>query len=109
MNPRVLVIMHAEQRFAQGPGGYNDVDVEGSGKAEVYQNGQVLEGTWQKSDILKEDPLTFKTALGETIEFVPGQVWMHVVDSRTPVTWTPGTGVPPETQTGETPQNLGNE
>ncbi|MDP3685367.1 MAG: DUF3048 domain-containing protein [bacterium] len=108
VNPRVVVIMHAEQRLAQGAGGYNDVDVEGTGKAEVYQNGQVLQGVWQKSDIRKEDPLTFKTTLGETIEFVPGQVWIHVVDSRTPVTWTPGTEVPVGVQTGETPTNLGN-
>ncbi|TSC71977.1 MAG: hypothetical protein G01um101438_808 [Parcubacteria group bacterium Gr01-1014_38] len=107
VNPRVVVIMHAEQRLAQGPGGYNDVDVEGSGKAEVYQNGHLLQGTWQKSDIRKEDPLTFRTALGETIEFAPGQIWIHVVDSRTPVTWTPGSGTPPEPQAGETPTNLG--
>lgn len=108
VNPRVVVIMHAEQRLAQGAGGYNDVDVEGTGKAEVYQNGQVLQGTWQKSDIRKEDPLTFKTTLGETIEFVPGQVWIHVVDSRTPVTWASGTEAPAEAQTGETPRDLGN-
>lgn len=107
VSPKVLIVMHAEQRFANGPGGYNDVDVEGSGAVEVYQNGQVISGTWSKSEIHKQDPLVFRTPLGRSIEFVPGQIWIHVSDSKTPVTWTPGPGAPPELQAGDTPRNLG--
>lgn len=107
VNPKVLVVVHTNQRLANGPGGYNDVDVEGTGKAVVYQNGQVIEGTWGKSTIHKQDPLRFKTALGKPIEFIPGQIWIHIVDSRTPVVWTPGTQPPPELQTGDTPKNFG--
>jgi hypothetical protein len=93
--------------LAKGPGGYNDVDIEGTGPAEVYQNGQVLQGTWAKSEIHKQDPLVFRTALGTPMAFVPGQIWMHVVDSRTPVVWTPGATPPLEASLGETPKNLG--
>ena len=107
VRPTVLVVMHAEQRFAKGPGGYNDVDVEGQGPLEVYQNGLVIQGTWSKSDVHKQDPLTFVTLLGVPIAFVPGQVWIHVVDSRTPVVWTPGPSAPSEPAGGDTPAFLG--
>lgn len=107
VDPKVLVVIHAEQRVARGPGGYNDVDIEGTGPAEIYQNGQVVQGTWSKNEIHKQDPLVFHTALGAPMAFVPGQIWMHVVDSRTPVVWTPGLTAPPEVQGGETPANLG--
>lgn len=107
VDPKVLIVMHAEQQFAKGPGGYNDVNVEGSGTVEVYQNGQVITGTWSKSEVHKQDPLLFHTALGTTISFVPGQIWIHVVDGQTSVTWTPGPSVPQELETGETPGSLG--
>ncbi len=107
VDPKVVVVVHTNQRLANGPGGYNDVDVEGTGKAVVYQNGQVIEGTWEKNLIHKQDPLHFNSALGKAIEFVPGQVWMHIVDSRTQVVWTQGTQAPPELNTGDTPTNFG--
>lgn len=107
VDPKVLIVMHAEQQFAKGPGGYNDVNVEGSGAVEVYQNGQVITGTWSKNEVHKQDPLLFHTALGKPIEFVPGQIWIHVVDSKTPVVWTSGLAIPPELQGSETPKNLG--
>lgn len=107
VSPKVVIVLHAEQRFAPGPGGYNDVDIEGSGPVEVYQNGQVISGTWSKSEAHKQDPLLFQTALGRPVAFVPGQIWIHVVDGKTPVTWTSGSTPPPETGTGETPASLG--
>lgn len=107
ISPKVLVVIHVKQRLAKGAGGYNDVDIEGTGPAAVYQNGQVIQGTWAKSDIHKQDPLVFVTALGAPIAFVPGQIWMHVVDSQTPVLWTPGVVAPPEVQGEETPKNFG--
>lgn len=107
VNPRVVVIMHADQRLASGPGGYNDVDVEGTGRAEVYQDGQVIQGFWEKSATHKQDPVHFRDALGQEIPFVRGQVWIHVVDPRTAVRWTPGLSAPPELETEKTPANLG--
>ncbi len=107
VQPKVLAVVYTSQRLANGPGGYNDVDVEGSGKAEIYQNGQVVTGTWEKSVIKKEDPLHFKDASGKEIPLVRGQLWISIVDQDTPVRWTAGTATPAELNTGNTPTNLG--
>lgn len=107
VNPKVLVVAYSQQRLANGPGGYNDVDVEGTGKVEVYQNGQVIPGTWSKSEIHKQDPLVFRDASGQEIPLVRGQLWVHFVDGRTAVRWATGATAPPELDTGTTPANLG--
>ena len=107
VEPKVLAVVYTQQRLANGPGGYNDVDVEGSGKAEIYQNGQVIPATWSKSIIDKQDPLHFKDASGKEIPFVRGQLWISVVDQDTQVRWTAGSSAPAELETGATPANLG--
>jgi len=107
VDPKVLAVVYTNQRLADGPGGYNDVDVEGSGKAEIYQNGQLIPATWSKSIVDKQDPLHFKDASGKDIPFVRGQLWISVVDSGTTVRWTPGSSAPAELQTGDTPASLG--
>jgi hypothetical protein len=107
VEPKVLAVVYTQQRLANGPGGYNDVDIEGSGKAEIYQNGQVISATWSKSIIDKQDPLHFKDVSGKEIPFVRGQLWISVVDQDTQVRWTAGAGVPAELSTGTTPANLG--
>lgn len=107
VEPKVVAVVYTQQRLANGPGGYNDVDVEGTGKAEIYQNGQVIPATWSKSVIDKQDPLHFKDASGNEIPFVRGQLWISVVDQDTQVRWTSGSTAPAELETGDTPANLG--
>lgn len=107
VNPKVLVVALSDQRLADGPGGYNDVKVEGRGEARVYQNGQEIIGTWEKNEIHKQDPLTIRDAAGQPLPFVRGQLWIHFTDPRTPVRWTPGSAAPSELDTGTTPAGLG--
>lgn len=114
VEPKVLAVVYTQQRLANGPGGYNDVDIENrpgldqsQQKAEIYQNGQVIPATWSKSIIDKQDPLHFKDASGNEIPFVRGQLWISVVDQDTQVRWTPGVAAPAELSTGTTPANLG--
>lgn len=89
VSPKVVVIAHTRQRLAVPGQPYNDVDVEGSGEAEIFQNGQEITATWEKSEIHKQDPLVFRDEEGNTIPFVRGQLWIHFVDEVTPVAWTP--------------------
>ncbi len=81
-----VVIMRAFSRQIEGPD-YNDLDIEGTGQCQVYQNGLVIPGTWQKS---KNDPtsrLYFLDENGDEIPFVPGQIWIEIVEPSQEVSW----------------------
>lgn len=108
VSPKVLVVAHTTMNLMKQGEPYVGVGTEGSGKMEIYQNGKVIEGTWQKSTIKKEDPPHFLDASGKQIELVRGQIWIHYVDdASTQVRWTPGSSAPAELDTGTTPANLG--
>lgn len=87
--PSSVVIMRATNEFADGPGGYNDVSVRGSGKIEVYQDGQVILGTWSKSKTQFDDPVKFLNEQGEPVEFVRGQIWVMTPSDDIAVAWEP--------------------
>lgn len=82
-----VVIMRADERLAKPGEQYNDVDVEGEGNAEVYQNGGVIKGTWKKDIINKQSKLYFYNSQGEEVKYVPGQIWIEVVPPDRRVTW----------------------
>jgi hypothetical protein len=48
----------------------------GTGKAYVFTNGVVYEGTWSRTDRLK--PFELKDSAGGTIKLTPGQTFVHV-------------------------------
>lgn len=50
--------------------------VVGSGDAEVFRNGQVVKGSWSKSD---RDAKTEYTADGKVIPLQPGRTWVELV------------------------------
>ncbi len=87
--PSVVVIMRATNQFAQGPGGYNDVAIEGEGEAAIYQDGREIKGRWRKDERYKNDPVHFLDEQGNEITFTRGQIWIMAVEPNTSVTWEP--------------------
>lgn len=83
-----VVIMRAGARQIEGQ--YNDVDVEGSGICQVYQNGQVIDCTWQKDRTNQASKLTFLDSAGREIKFTPGQIWIEIVQPDQKVSWVYG-------------------
>ncbi|RJO59413.1 DUF3048 domain-containing protein [Candidatus Parcubacteria bacterium] len=55
-----------------------NITVVGEGKALVFQDGQVITGTWKKSSV--EARLKFFDATGAVIKLNRGQTWVEVVD-----------------------------
>ncbi len=72
-----VAVMIAASRQIEGQ--YNDVDVEGSGKAKIYRNGEEILGTWKKSAADQTSKLFFYDSAGQEIKFIPGQIWVEVV------------------------------
>ena len=73
-----VVVMRARSRQIEGQ--YNDVDIEGEGDLEVYQLGKVIKGKWVKDKFNKKSKLYFLNELGEEIKFVPGKIWVEIVE-----------------------------
>jgi len=92
--PSVVVIMRATNQFADGPGGYNDMGIEGTGALEVYQDGRVIKGTWQKNELYKTEAVKFLDEQGKEITFTRGQVWVMAVEPEVTVTWEPAIASP---------------
>jgi hypothetical protein len=59
--------------------------VTGTGKALVFQNGEVIEGTWKKATALDREVFYDKT--GSEIQMVRGQTWVEVVPAQNKVTY----------------------
>jgi hypothetical protein len=59
---------------------YNDLDLEGCGECQLYQNGQVTDCSWQKSEKEPASKLEFLNKNGQEIKFVPGQTWIEIIE-----------------------------
>ncbi len=81
-----IVVMQASSVQIEGPY-YNDLDLEGSGDCQVYQNGIVIDCTWQKSEIKPYSKLKFLNDNNQEIPFVPGQIWIEIIEPGQRVTW----------------------
>ena len=81
-----IVVMRAFSRQIQGPD-YNDLDIEGKGECQVYQNGQVIPCTWWKSKSNPASKLYFLDEDNQEIPFVPGQTWIEIVEPNQEVSW----------------------
>ena len=81
-----IVIMRAASRQIEGPY-YNDVDVEGYGKCQIYQNGIVNECSWEKDPNDPSSRLYFYDKKGKEIKFIPGSIWINIVEPDQNIKW----------------------
>lgn len=76
----VLVVIVGEYFIASPPGSGTAVpatDSVGEGRALVFANGQVLDGTWARDD--PEEPFELTTTAGSPMLVPPGYVWISLV------------------------------
>ncbi|MEK7557066.1 MAG: DUF3048 domain-containing protein [Patescibacteria group bacterium] len=85
--PSAIIVARAENRLADGPGGYNEMAIEGEGDMTVYQDGRTIPGRWEKNVLNKRDPMIFTNQAGEPIRFTRGQIWAMAVEPHITVTW----------------------
>lgn len=76
MAPSVVIAMVVSERRASD--NYHEViTTTGSGKAYVFQNGNVVEGTWNKPT--KVDQIKFLDQDGKEIKLAPGQTFVSAI------------------------------
>jgi len=81
-----IVIMKVFSEQIEGPD-YNDLDIEGKGDCQIYQNGDVVDCIWQKDSYPTSSKLYFWDMQGKEITFIPGQTWIELVELEQKVIW----------------------
>jgi len=59
--------------------------VTGTGKAIIFQNGDVIKGAWTK--LKPTDREIFTDASGEEIKMVRGQTWVEIVPAQNEISY----------------------
>lgn len=78
MAPSVVIAMIVSERRASD--NYHEViTTTGSGKAYIFQNGDVIEGTWNKPT--KDDQIRFTDDNNHEIKLAPGQTFISAIPS----------------------------
>jgi len=79
-----------------GVGRYNNIemgdpwfDTKDTGDAFFYMNGKETKGIWKKDKSKLESKLTFYQADGNEVRFVPGQIWVDIVEPGYGIKWDP--------------------
>lgn len=77
-------------------GRYNNVqigdpwyDSKDSGQAKYYINGQEIDGTWKKDRSKIDSKLFFYDSAGQEIKFVPGLIWVEILEPGQALKWEP--------------------
>ena len=65
-------------------------DQTDSGDAYYFMNGKQERGTWKKDKSNLGSKLMMFDAAGREVKFVPGQIWVNVVEPGTACEWQPG-------------------
>lgn len=85
LSAKNIVILFAKERGPVDRNGHMFYTTVGSGKALVFQNGQVTTGTWEKD--ARTDRTKFLDTSGREISFVRGTIWIEVVPAGNKVSY----------------------
>lgn len=93
--PKNIAVVIAKSEQIEGQ--YNNVelgdpwmDTVDSGDAFYYFNGQEYRGTWKKDKSTIDSKLFFYDENGQEIKFVPGQIWVEIVEPGQGLKWRTG-------------------
>ncbi|HCO99421.1 MAG TPA: hypothetical protein DIT56_02330, partial [Candidatus Moranbacteria bacterium] len=94
--PKNVVVMIADaapikvgEQYANIQIGDPWFDQNDSGSAFFYMNGQQYKGVWKKDKSKIDSKLFFFDETGQEIKFVPGQIWVDIIDPGQALRWTP--------------------
>ncbi len=80
LKARNIVVQYVDTKVIDGEGRL-EMDMIGSGKALVFNNGIAYQARWEKEDL--HSPTRYLTVKGEEIKFMPGQTWIQIVPTGT--------------------------
>jgi len=92
LSPKNVVVMIASSEQIEGQ--YNNVqlgdpwyDQLDSGDTFYYMNGKEYRGKWKKDKSRIDSKLLFLDEKGEEVKFVPGQIWVEILEPGQKLKW----------------------
>ncbi len=83
--PTVVVAIKVVMSLGFEDGNREQITTTGEGQAYIFQNGSVVEATWQRSDV--KAPLKLIGSDGKDITLARGQTWITALAQNKAVTW----------------------
>jgi len=80
-----VVVQLVEEPVLNGGKGRLEMYVGGEGKAWIFRDGQVIEGTWKKSS--RTDRTLFYDSDGQEVQFNRGNTWIHILTKTQEVSY----------------------
>jgi hypothetical protein len=77
LSSKNVVILFAKERGPVDKNLHMIYTVVGDGDVLIFQNGEVIKGSWEKSE--RNDMIRFEDAQGKEISFVRGPIWVEIV------------------------------
>ncbi len=84
VTPSTLAIMRV-QESTMADNYHESIQTTGSGEAFIFQNGEVIIGTWSKPS--QDTQISFRDFSGHEIAFTPGQLWISAVPQFGSISW----------------------
>ncbi len=87
VKPKVVIAVYAPTQAGVQPNGKpkTDIDILGSGKGTIFQDGTAVDVTWNKTSSTAR--MTFKDASGNEVKLNRGQTWVSILPTDRPVTY----------------------
>ena len=92
--PKNVAVVIASSEQIEGQ--YNNVqigdpqfDTVSEGDAYYYINGQEIKGRWKKDKSAWNTKLFMYDSNGQEVKFIPGQIWVEVLEPGQALKWTP--------------------
>ena len=83
--PRVVIAIEVDMQLSSEDGNREQITTTGSGRAWIFQDGTVQEGSWQRPDVTGQ--FTFSDANGAQISLNRGQTWISAMTKNRTPTW----------------------
>lgn len=85
ITPRVVVAIKVPMSYGMEDGMREQITTTGTGQAYIFQNGIVIEGSWQRDSATS--PLRLLDASGQGIVLARGQTWITALATDRNVSW----------------------
>lgn len=85
LTPKVVVALEVSMTLGMEDGYREQITTTGSGKAYVFQDGTVTEGSWQRNSV--KDQLSLVDAGGKAIALDRGQTWFTAMPNERTPSW----------------------